>query len=213
MVRVETKSSFAEARQRAAARHRAIVHRASQHMDVLSGRICPAGIDVAFPVVHHGDGRRLRQHRLGLLAGVDPTARFLVLEPALGVRFRDPALAGVDVAADQAQAAAVVGIHRHHRMHQHAAARAFADLAQAAPPAALGCSRGGRRPAPLLPMERKWNGGGGPREAWLRGRASSQFRISSHSPIAFAFPSSHHQVPGAPTPSLGCRSGRAKASQ
>src|SRR5271166_3219343 len=126
------------ARQRAAARHRAIVHRAGQHMDVLAGQSRPAGIDVAFPVVHHGDGRCLRQHRLGLLAGVDPAARFLVLEPALGVRARDPALAGVDVAADQAQAAALVGIHRHHRMHQQAAARAFADLAQAAPPAALG---------------------------------------------------------------------------
>ena len=36
---------------------------------------------------------------------------------------------------------------------------------------------------------------------------------SRHSPMDFAFASSHHQVPGAPTPSLGCRSGRAKASQ
>ena len=36
---------------------------------------------------------------------------------------------------------------------------------------------------------------------------------SPHKPIALAFPSSHHQVPGAPTPSLGWRSGREKAFQ
>ena len=44
------------------------------------------------------------QHRLGLMAGIDPAARFLVLERALGVRALDPALAGVDLAAHQPQA-------------------------------------------------------------------------------------------------------------
>src|SRR5271165_1525649 len=36
---------------------------------------------------------------------------------------------------------------------------------------------------------------------------------SPYRPIVLALASSHHQVPGAPTPSFGCRSGRAKASQ
>ena len=35
----------------------------------------------------------------------------------------------------------------------------------------------------------------------------------AHSPIFFAFSSSHHQVSGAPTPSFGWRSGRENASQ
>ena len=126
------------ARQRAAAGHRAVVHHTAQHMNVFAGQTCPGGVDVALPIAHDGDGRRLPQHRLGLMAGIDPAARFLVLELALGVRALDPALAGVDRAAHQPHKAAVVGVHGHHCMHQKAAARAFPDLAEAAPPAGLG---------------------------------------------------------------------------
>ncbi len=42
---------------------------------------------------------------------------------------------------------------------------------------------------------------------------ASEPSSGDHKPIALAFASSHHHVPGAPTPSLGWRSGRAKASQ
>ena len=105
-----------------------------RQMKLFAGQRRPFGIDVALPVGHHRDGGGRGQHRLGRGGRVDPTARFLVFERPLAVRGLDPALARVDRACHQAQAAAVAGVHRHHRMHQHAAAYTLTDLTQTAPP-------------------------------------------------------------------------------
>src|SRR5208283_5838704 len=57
---------------------------------------------------------------------IDPAAGFLVRELSFGVRDFDPALSRVDRAGHQPETSPVVGADRHHRMHQHAVAHAFA---------------------------------------------------------------------------------------
>ncbi len=95
-------------------------------------------IDVALAVLDHSDHRRLRQHLAGGLGGRQPAARLLLVGRAcLMVRHR--AVGAVDHrGTDQPDQPALLGIHRNHRVQQHADVGPVADRAKAALGAAVG---------------------------------------------------------------------------
>ncbi|WP_181261798.1 hypothetical protein, partial [Pseudomonas aeruginosa] len=102
---------------------------------------CGAGVereDVALAVAQHGHHRSLRQQRLGCQSGRDPALRFFVLQIAIVVRDGAAALAGPDLAVQQAKAAAAFRVCGQHRVQQHPAGVAMTDLAQATPVLCLG---------------------------------------------------------------------------
>jgi hypothetical protein len=132
---------------------------------VRSARCGRAGVeseDIAFAVAEQGHHRGLGQQRLGRKRGGDPALRFPVRQIALGVRDAAPAGAGPHLAAQQTETAAIFSVHGQHRVQQHPAAVALADLAEPAP--AVG---GGRKVDLAGALDRQDMAAGGGRDSAL----------------------------------------------
>ena len=102
-------------------------------MEPRFGNLDPGAVDVALAIADHRHHRGGRQDRLGGKRRRQPAPRFPLLRRALVVGDHLAALAGPDLAADQAKAVAALRIDRQHGVQQHAVAVALGDLAQ--PPA------------------------------------------------------------------------------
>ena len=119
--------------QACAADELAIVHAARNHMEALLGHAGIDGEDVALTVAERGHHGGAREQLLGCERGTDPALRFLVRQVAPVMRHGAAGTARPNLPAKQAEANAILGVHRKHRMQQHAAAVAFADLPKPAP--------------------------------------------------------------------------------
>ena len=117
----------------------AIMHAAGDDVEALLGRAGIKGEDVALTVAECGYHGGLGKQRLGRQRRGDPALRFLVRQVAQIMRDGAAALAGPDLAAQQAETAAILGVHRQHRVQQHPAAVTLADLPKPTPAFGRGC--------------------------------------------------------------------------
>ena len=104
-----------------------------------SGTDRPTGVDVRLTVGDHRHHLGRLQHLFGLLRGVQPVHRLPFRQWTLAMRDRVYPVTAPDIAADQAETRPARGVHRDHRVHQHAEGIALSDRAEAA--AALCCGR------------------------------------------------------------------------
>jgi hypothetical protein len=176
--------------QRSALDQRMVVHDAGEQVDIRFRGARPMGIEVALPIIDHGDHARRRQNLLGALGRRHPARRLLVRQGALRMRNFDIAVARPHLAVDQPETLALIGIDGDHGVQQRAMDIAFADLSEAAPIVL----RGGKFDAAGV-LDRQHVEVAN-RLARLFAPAFNQF-LRRHSLIVQETPKAHHLVPGA----------------
>jgi hypothetical protein len=117
-------------KQLAAASQSAIAAGAREQMGPRVGQARPFLIDIALAVIHDGDEASLTQHRLGLIAAMQPAVGFLLFNRKLlvvrSLRFGPAPHLGVN----QPEAFPAFGINRQHRMYEQPDIAAIADRAE-----------------------------------------------------------------------------------
>lgn len=161
------------------------------------------GINVAFPIIDHGDHARLRQTLLGLGGGRQPARRFLVRQRTLFMPGLDIVPARPNFAAGQPKTGTLIGIDCHHRVQDRAKDITFPDFAEAAP-----ILWGGGKFDVAAVLDRQHVTAAN-RRARLLAPAFDQF-IDRYPVIGEKPPKAHHLVPGAASNPAHARAARAK---